>query len=55
MPLHLRRARVTATSLEANGSICRGMLRHRYDTSGLGESEPGQPDINEPGRSEETP
>ncbi len=55
VPLHLRRARVTATSLEANGSICRGMLRHRYDTSGLGESEPGQPDINEPGRSEETP
>ena len=30
VPLHLRRARVTRVSLEANGSICRGMLRHRY-------------------------
>jgi hypothetical protein len=30
VPLHLRKARVTRTSLEANGSICRGMLRHRY-------------------------
>jgi metal-sulfur cluster biosynthetic enzyme len=29
-PLHLRRARVTAVSIEANASICRGMLRHRY-------------------------
>jgi metal-sulfur cluster biosynthetic enzyme len=29
-PLHLRKARLTRTSLEANGSICRGMLRHRY-------------------------
>ncbi len=38
LPLHLRRARVTAISIEANGSICRGMLRHRYDTSGQGES-----------------
>ena len=34
-PLHLRRARLTRTSLEANGSICRGMLRHRYDSPGL--------------------
>jgi hypothetical protein len=33
MPLHLRRARTTRVSLEANGSICRGMLRHRYETS----------------------
>ena len=32
--LHLRRARLTAVSIEANGSICRDMLRHRYDTSG---------------------
>ena len=38
LPLHLRRARVTAVSLEANGSICQGMLRHRYATSGQGES-----------------
>jgi metal-sulfur cluster biosynthetic enzyme len=35
--LHLGRARLTRTSLEANGSICRGMLRHRYDSSGEGE------------------
>ncbi|HYZ51980.1 MAG TPA: iron-sulfur cluster assembly protein [Streptosporangiaceae bacterium] len=37
MPLHLRRARTTRISLEANGSICRGMLQHRYDTPGQGE------------------
>jgi len=37
MPLYLRRARTTAVSLEANGSICRGMLRHRYDSPGQGE------------------
>ncbi|MGH3305745.1 MAG: hypothetical protein ACRDOK_29590, partial [Streptosporangiaceae bacterium] len=30
IPLHLRRARVTAVSIEANASICLGMLRHRY-------------------------
>ncbi len=35
MPLHLRRARTTRVSLEANGSMCRGMLRHRYDTDGV--------------------
>ena len=34
-PLHLRRSRLTRTSIEANGSICRGMLRHRYDSPGL--------------------
>jgi metal-sulfur cluster biosynthetic enzyme len=38
-PLHLRKAQVTRTSLEANGSICRGMLRHRYDSPGLNEEE----------------
>jgi metal-sulfur cluster biosynthetic enzyme len=37
--LHLGRARLTRTSLEANGSICRGMLRHRYDSPGEGEKE----------------
>jgi len=37
--LHLRRAQVTRVSIEANGSICRGMLRHRYDSVGLGEEE----------------
>jgi len=39
VPLHLRRARVTRTSLEANAGICRGMLRHRYQTSGIGEED----------------
>jgi metal-sulfur cluster biosynthetic enzyme len=34
MPLHLRRARTTRVSLEANGSICRGMLAHRYGSPG---------------------
>jgi metal-sulfur cluster biosynthetic enzyme len=38
-PLHLRRARTTRISLESNGSICRGMLRHRYHDPGLGEEE----------------
>jgi metal-sulfur cluster biosynthetic enzyme len=46
-PLHLRRARVTAINMEANGSICRGMLRHRYDTAGQGESASGQTDEGE--------
>jgi len=39
LPLHLRRARTTRISIEANGSICRGMLRHRYESSGIGEEE----------------
>ena len=39
LPLHLGRARLTRTSLEANGGVCRGMLRHRYATIGLGEEE----------------
>jgi metal-sulfur cluster biosynthetic enzyme len=39
IPLHLRRARTTRISLEANGSICRGMLRHRYDSPGRSEEE----------------
>ena len=38
LPLHLRKAQLTRTSLEANSGICRGMLRHRYDTPGQGES-----------------
>jgi metal-sulfur cluster biosynthetic enzyme len=38
-PLHLRRARTTRIGIEANGGICRGMLRHRYESSGLGEEE----------------
>ena len=34
VPLHLRKARLTRVSLDANGSICRAHLRHRYDTPG---------------------
>jgi hypothetical protein len=30
VPLHLRRAQTTRVSIDANTSICRGMLRHRY-------------------------
>ena len=39
VPLHLRRAHTTRVSIEANTGICRGMLRHRYATSGIGEEE----------------
>jgi metal-sulfur cluster biosynthetic enzyme len=39
LPLHLRRARTTRISIESNASICRGMLRHRYDAPGLDEEE----------------
>jgi metal-sulfur cluster biosynthetic enzyme len=39
MPLHLRRARTTRISIEANGSICRGMLAHRYDSARQGEED----------------
>jgi metal-sulfur cluster biosynthetic enzyme len=36
--LHLGRARLTRVSLEANGGVCRGMLRGRYgDAPGRGE------------------
>jgi metal-sulfur cluster biosynthetic enzyme len=38
VPLHLRRAKVTRISIEANSGICRGMLRHRYATSGQGQT-----------------
>jgi metal-sulfur cluster biosynthetic enzyme len=37
--LHLRRARTTRVSIEANAGICRGMLRHRYPASGSGEED----------------
>jgi hypothetical protein len=41
LPLHLRKAKVTRISIEANSGICRGMLRHRYDnTQGQGETVP---------------
>ena len=39
IPLHLARARTTRVSIEANAGICRGMLRHRYATSGLSEED----------------
>jgi len=39
VPLHLRRAQTTRVSIEANSGICRGMLRHRYDTAGQGEED----------------
>ena len=32
LPLHLRRARLTRVSVEANSGVCRGMLRQRYGT-----------------------
>jgi metal-sulfur cluster biosynthetic enzyme len=49
MPLHLRKAQLTRTSLDANSGICRGMLRHRYDTPGQGEA----PMSAEPSREED--
>ncbi|MGE5288112.1 MAG: iron-sulfur cluster assembly protein [Micromonosporaceae bacterium] len=39
VPLHLRRAHTTRISIEANAGICRGMLRQRYQTPGLGEED----------------
>ena len=39
LPLHMRKAQLTRTSIEANSGICRGMLRHRYDTRGQGEED----------------
>jgi metal-sulfur cluster biosynthetic enzyme len=38
LPLHLRRARTVRVSLEANTGICRGMLWHRYQQRGEGET-----------------
>ena len=37
--MHLRRARLTRVNAEANGSMCRGMLRERYATRGQGQTE----------------
>jgi metal-sulfur cluster biosynthetic enzyme len=34
LPLHLRRARTTKVNIDANTSICRGMLGHRYPHAG---------------------
>jgi metal-sulfur cluster biosynthetic enzyme len=33
VPLHLRRARLTRTGIDANTSICSGMLKARYQTT----------------------
>jgi metal-sulfur cluster biosynthetic enzyme len=38
MPLHLRKAKVTRVSIEANAGICRGMLRVRYRSAGQGQT-----------------
>ena len=41
LPLHLRKAKLTRVSIEANSGICRGMLGHRYNnTQGQGETVP---------------
>jgi metal-sulfur cluster biosynthetic enzyme len=41
VPLHLRKAKTTRVSIEANSGICRGMLAHRYrNTPGQGETAP---------------
>ena len=42
--LHLRKARLTRISIESNGSICRGMRRHRYDSAGLNSPPRGEED-----------
>ena len=39
LPLHLRKARLTQVGMEANSSICGGMLRTRYATAGLGQED----------------
>jgi metal-sulfur cluster biosynthetic enzyme len=39
LALHMRRAQLTRVNTEANGSMCRGMLQHRYRTRGHGETE----------------
>ena len=37
LPLHLQKARLTRVGAEANSGICRGMLRDRYPSIGIGE------------------
>jgi len=39
LPLHLQRTRLTRVNTEANGSMCRGMLGHRYVDAGRGQLE----------------
>jgi metal-sulfur cluster biosynthetic enzyme len=38
LPLHLQKARLTRVSTDANAGVCRGMLRERYATTGVGET-----------------
>ena len=48
VPLHLRRARVTQAGIEANTSMCSGMLAHRYpaaDGGPEGSEDPGGPGV----------
>ena len=42
VPLHLRKARITRVSLDTNGSICRGMLRHRYNLPAVPQKPEGE-------------
>jgi metal-sulfur cluster biosynthetic enzyme len=44
LPLHLRKARTTGISVQANAGICRGMLAHRYAAAELGETTTGEED-----------
>lgn len=39
LPLELRKARLTRVSVEANSGVCRGMLRTRYATAGIGQED----------------
>jgi metal-sulfur cluster biosynthetic enzyme len=39
LPLHLGRARLTRVSIDANGGVCRGLLRERYGIVGVDEEE----------------
>lgn len=42
LPMHLRRARLTGVSMAANGGVCRGLLRERYATVGIGQIGTGE-------------
>ena len=48
VPLHLAKARVVRVGVEANTSMCRGMLRHRYQAEGIGESDGEIDEVEEP-------
>ena len=42
LALHLRRARLTRVSVEANAGVCRGLLHERYGTRAHGDEEQGE-------------